>query len=167
MSQAKAFHGQAEKNLLDKAVQAFAKTKLGGKMFITVIPAVDKRLRAVTGGHVGLGVGQPVLTLHALGAKSGQPRKSPLLYTKHGDKLVVVASKAGATSHPAWYHNVVAHPDVEVDIGGERTPMRARTAEGAERDELWAVANDHYNGYAVYQQRAGDRVIPVVVLEPR
>jgi deazaflavin-dependent oxidoreductase (nitroreductase family) len=167
VSKPRSFHGQADKNVLDKAVQAFAKTRLGGKMFITVIPAWDKRLRALTGGHVGLGVGQPVLTLHARGAKSGQPRKSPLLYTLHGEKILVVASKAGATSHPAWYHNVVAHPDVEVEIGGERTPMRARIAAGTEREQLWAVVNDHYNGYAVYQQRAGSREIPVVVLEPR
>jgi deazaflavin-dependent oxidoreductase (nitroreductase family) len=163
----KQFRGQAEKNLLDKAVQAFAKTKLGGKMFITVIPAADKRLRALTRGHIGLGVGQPVLVLHARGAKSGQPRSSPLLYTAHGDKVLVIASKAGATSHPAWYHNCVAHPEVEIEIAGERTPMRARVAAGAEREELWAVVNDHYNGYEIYQRRAGDRVIPVVVLEPR
>lgn len=167
MSTAKGFKGQAEKGPYDKAVQAFAKTKLGGKMFLTVIPALDKRLMPLTKGRVRVGVGQPIVLLHTTGAKSGQPRVAPLLYTPQDEKVVLVASRAGMTAHPSWYHNLVAHPDVEAEIDGERRPMRARTAAGAEREELWALVNDHYNGYEIYQRRAGDRVIPIVILEPR
>ena len=163
----KQFKGQAEKNAYDKAVQAFARTKLGGYLFITVFPWLDTRLMPLTRGRVRVGIGQPIVLLHNTGANSGQPRLTPLLYTAHEDKIVIVASKAGAVAHPAWYHNVVAYPDVEAEIDGVRRPMRARVAEGAERDDLWALVNDHYNGYAIYQERAGGREIPVVVLEPR
>lgn len=158
---------QAEKSRLDKALQAFAKTKLGGKLFITVFPAIDKRLMPLTGGRLRTGIGQPILLLHALGAKSGQPRTTPLLYCRNGDQIVLVASKAGAEKNPAWYHNLVAHPDIEIEVDGSRRSVHAREAEGAERDELWSLVNDVYNGYDVYAERAGSRRIPVMVLEPR
>lgn len=153
---------------MDRMAQAFARTKLGGFLFITVFPAIDKRLMPLTGGRLKVALGQPILLLHMRGAKSGQPRVVPLLYTPHGDAFVIVASKAGAERHPAWYHNVRAHPEaVEVEIGRRRIPVTPRIAEGAERDELWSVVNDNYNGYQAYQHRAGERVIPVVVLEPK
>lgn len=158
---------QAEKNPVDKAMQAFARTKLGGKLFIGVIPAIDKRLMPLTKGRLKVALGQPILILHARGAKSGQPRETPLLYCTRGEQIILVASKAGAERHPAWYHNLVAHPDVEVEIGGERRAVRSREAQGAERDELWRFVNDIYNGYDVYAERTGGRTIPVMVLEPR
>jgi deazaflavin-dependent oxidoreductase (nitroreductase family) len=92
---------------------------------------------------------------------------SPLLATQQGELVVVIASKAGALKHPAWYHNVKAEPEVEVTIGGRRVPMRAEVAEGSERDRLWTMACDSYTGFATYQQRAGERVIRVVALRPR
>lgn len=158
---------QAEKTRFDRALQAFARSKLGGKLFITVFPAIDKRLMPLTGGRVRVGVRQPILLLHARGARSGQPRTTPLLYCRSDDRIVLVASKAGATSHPAWYHNLVANPDAEVEVDGETLPVRAREAEGAEREELWRLVNDVYNGYEVYADRAGGRRIPVMVLEKR
>ena len=112
-------------------------------------------------------MGQPILLLHTRGARSGEERTTPLLYTPRGGAFVVVASKAGATHHPAWYHNLRAHPDaVSVEVGGRRTAVRPRVVEGAERAELWKLVNDNYTGYTTYQGRAGDRVIPVVLLEP-
>lgn len=161
------YRGQSEKTSLDRLLQRFAKTKLGGTLFITVFPAIDRRLMPLTRGRVRVGVGQPMCLLHATGAKSGEPRVTPLLYTPRGDDVVLVASKAGAEHHPAWYHNLRANPDVQVEIGGERRPVRAREAAGAERDELWALVNDNYSGYDVYAERAGARQIPVMVLEPR
>jgi deazaflavin-dependent oxidoreductase (nitroreductase family) len=108
-----------------------------------------------------------MLLLHTRGARSGQPRSTPLLYTRHGRGYVIVASKAGADHHPAWYHNPRAHPDaVTIEVGGRRIPVRPHQAEGAEREELWRLVNDNYNGYQLYQQRAGERIIPVVLLEP-
>ena len=162
------FKGQHEKSRIDRAAQAFAKTRLGGFLFITVFPAIDKRLMRLTRGKVKVAFGQPILLLHVRGAKSGEPRVVPLLYTPHGDNFVIVASKAGAERHPSWFHNVRAHPDaVEVELGGKRIAVNPRIVEGAERDEMWALVNDNYNGYATYQDRAGERVIPVVVLEAK
>jgi deazaflavin-dependent oxidoreductase (nitroreductase family) len=161
------YRPQSQKSRSAKVLQTFAQTRLGGVLFLTVIPAIDRRLLPLTRGKASIAVGQPVLLLHARGAKSGVERTTPLLATKKGDLLVIVASKAGANSHPAWFHNVKANPDVEVSIDGERRPMRARIAEGEERDRLWAMACDNYSGYAAYQRRAGARVIPIVVLEPR
>jgi deazaflavin-dependent oxidoreductase (nitroreductase family) len=162
------FRGQREKTRVDRAAQAFAQTRLGGFLFITVFPAIDKRLMPLTRGRLKVAFGQPILLLHTRGAKSGQPRVAPLLYTSHGDAYVIVASKAGAEYHPSWYHNVRSHPDaVEVEIGGERIPVNPRIVEGAEREQMWSLVNDNYNGYETYQGRAGSRVIPVVVLEPR
>jgi deazaflavin-dependent oxidoreductase (nitroreductase family) len=163
-----AFRGQLDKTRADRMAQSFAKTRLGGFLFITVFPAIDKRLMPLTRGKLRVAFGQPILLLHMRGAKSGQPRVVPLLYTQHGEKFVIVASKAGAEHHPSWYHNIRAHPEVvEVELGGQRIPVTPRVVEGAERDEMWALVNDNYNGYETYQGRARDRVIPVVVLEPK
>jgi deazaflavin-dependent oxidoreductase (nitroreductase family) len=158
---------QAQKTAVDKLLQSFAQTRVGGKLFITVFPEIDRRLLPLTRGRMSTGLGQPVVLLHVRGAKSGVERTVPLLATKQGDLIVLIASKAGAVSHPAWFHNVRANPDVEVTLRGERVPMHATIAEGEERDRLWAMALDNYSGYARYQQRAGDRTIPVVALRPR
>ena len=91
----------------------------------------------------------------------------PLLATRTGDTVLLVASKAGSVRHPAWYHNVRANPDVEVTIDGRRVPMHAEIAEGEQRERLWRTVCDNYSGYATYQRRAGGRVIPVVALRPR
>ncbi len=161
------YRRQSEKTAFDRGLQRFAATRLGGLLFITVLPAIDKRLMPLTRGRIRMSLTTPSLLLHARGAKSGQPRVTPLVCTPHGDAYVVVASKAGADRHPAWYHNVVADPDVEIDVDGRRRRVRAREAQGAERDELWALVNDNYDGYTAYQERAGQRTIPVIVLEPR
>jgi deazaflavin-dependent oxidoreductase (nitroreductase family) len=157
---------QAQKTAVDRALQSFAQTRLGGKLFISVFPAIDRRLLPLTRGRLSTGMGQPVVLLHVRGAKSGAERTVPLLATKQDDLVVLIASKAGAVKHPAWFHNVKANPDVEVTLRGERVPMRATIAEGEERERLWAMAVDNYSGYDRYQTRAGARVIPVVALRP-
>ena len=112
-------------------------------------------------------MGQPILLLHTRGAKSGRPRASPLLYTPHENGFIIVASKAGAAHHPAWYHNIRAHPDsVTVEVGGRMIAVRPRVVDEPERSDLWRRVNDNYNGYETYEQRAGGRIIPVVLLEP-
>ena len=132
-----------------------------------MFPAIDRRLIPLTRGRVKVAMRQPILLLHTRGARSGQERTTPLLYTPHDDGFIVVASKAGAERNPAWYHNLRAHPDaVAVEIGGRRIPVQSRVVEGAGRDELWRIVNDHYNGYETYPGRAPNRVIPVVLLEP-
>lgn len=161
------YRPQAQKTWFDKSLQAFAQTRFGGYLFISVFPAIDRALIPVTRGKLSTGLGQPIILLHTRGAKSGVERTAPLLATQQGDLVVVIASKAGALKHPAWYHNVKADPEVEVTIGGRRVPMRAEIAAGSERDRLWAMACDNYAGYEIYQGRAGERVIPVVALRPR
>jgi len=161
------YRPQAEKSRLERLLQAFAQTALGGKLFISVFPEIDRRLIPLTRGRLSTGLGQPIVLLHSRGAKSGVERTTPLLATKSDDLVLVVASKAGARRHPAWFHNIRANRDVEVTMDGRRRPMRARVAEGEERERLWAMACDNYSGYGAYQRRAGDRLIPVIVLQPR
>lgn len=161
------FRSQAEKTWLDRLGQAFGRTRIGCWLGITVVPAIDRRLIPLTGGRLQVAAGQPVLLLHTIGARSGQRRTTPLLYTLYNGCYLVVASKGGASHHPAWYHNLRAHPDaVAVEVRGRRISVRPRVAAGTERAELWRVVNDNYRGYDVYQQRAGGRTIPVVVLVP-
>lgn len=161
------YRPQSEKSRFERLLQAFAQTSLGGKLFISVFPAIDRRLIPFTRGRLSTGLGQPIVLLHTRGAKSGLERTAPLLATKHGDLVLVIASKAGASRHPAWFHNIRVHPEVDVTVDGRRRPMRARVAEGEQRERFWAMACDNYSGYAAYQRQAGDRVIPVIVLEPR
>ncbi len=159
---------QSQKTRIDKLMQAFAQTPLGGRLFVSVFPALDRRLMPLTRGRLSTGLGQPVVLLHVRGARTGVERTIPLLATKTGDTVLLVASKAGAPKHPAWYYNVRANPDVEVTIGRVRQPMRAEIADrGEEHERLWRIVCDNYSGYATYQRRAQNRVIPVVALTPR
>ena len=120
-----------------------------------------------TDGEVGyLWNGATILVLTTTGRKSGEPRKFALIYDSRGDDLVVVASKGGAPDHPGWYENLLAHPDASVQVRGERFDVRARTADGAEREELWRLMNRSWPNYDTYATRT-DREIPVVVLERR
>lgn len=108
----------------------------------------------------------PMLLLDHEGARTGQWRTTPLVYVADGDDIVIVASKGGHPRHPAWFHNLVAHPDVVVQVGRDRRPVRGRVATPAERARLWPMAVATYPGYRGYQERT-EREIPLVVLEPR
>lgn len=118
-------------------------------------------------GHTIPGIGGRMLLLDHVGAKSGAKRTSPLLYFRDGEDLVIVASKGGYPKHPAWYHNLMANPDTEVQVGTERRKVHARVATSQERERLWPRAVKSYHGYADYQKRSKGREIPLVVLEPR
>jgi deazaflavin-dependent oxidoreductase (nitroreductase family) len=162
------YRPQRAKTRTDRATQAVARSPIGGWLFIHVFPVIDRWLIPHSRGRLKVAMGQPILLLHTRGARSGQPRTAPLLYTPRGDAFVVVASKAGDAHHPAWFHNLRAHPDsVAVDVNGTHAAVHPRIAEGPERDALWRVVNDNYDGYDTYQARAGERVIPIVVLEPK
>jgi len=108
--------------------------------------------------------GAKVLLLTTTGRTSGEPRTTPLIYENAGDDYVIVASQGGAPKHPGWYRNLAKDPDVEVQIEGDVFPARARTANGDERERLWARAAEQWPAYDDYQTRT-DREIPVVVLE--
>jgi deazaflavin-dependent oxidoreductase (nitroreductase family) len=127
---------------------------------------VIAEFRANAGKVGGNFEGAPMLLLHTTGAKSGVERVSPLMYQAlDGGRIAVFASKGGAPSNPDWYRNLVAHPDVSAEIGAETRRFRARTAEGAEREPIWAKQKADYPGFAEYEAKT-DREIPVVVLEP-
>jgi deazaflavin-dependent oxidoreductase (nitroreductase family) len=120
-----------------------------------------------TGGKVGGTLrGAPVCLLTTRGRKSGQPRTAPLLYIEDGDDVIVVASKGGWPSHPLWYLNLVADPEVTLQIGDDVRPMTARTANADERARLWQRVVSMYDDYANYQSWT-DREIPVVICSPR
>jgi deazaflavin-dependent oxidoreductase (nitroreductase family) len=141
----------------------------------TVIDAVTKGMNVVhraalrvSGGRFGKQVfGMQAVELHTTGRKSGQRRSvmltAPIL---EPGRVVLVASKGGDDRHPDWYHNLVDDPDVEITIDGETTPMRARTADPAEKAALWPTIVAAYKGYAGYQRRT-ERDIPVIICEPR
>ena len=118
------------------------------------------------GGRISAGpfAGRPVLLLTTTGAKTGEPRLAPLVYSRDGDRLVIVGSKAGAPVHPAWYLNLIANPIVTVEVGGETFQARATVAEGHERDRLYAQHAVQYPNFVEYQQRTARR-IPVILLE--
>ena len=122
----------------------------------------------LTGGRFGHHMpGAPqMLLLDHVGAKSGKKRTSPLAYLRDGDDLVIVASKGGHPKHPAWFHNLKAHPDTEVQVGRSKRRVTAKVATPAQRKRLWPKVVDLYSGYAGYQRRT-DREIPLVILKPR
>ena len=107
----------------------------------------------------------PSLLLTTTGRKSGERFVFPLFYGKDGDSYIVVASKGGAPQHPGWYRNLLANPDVDVQVGTAKLKARARTATGAERTRLWAKALEVWPPYAEDQQKS-EREIPVVLLDP-
>jgi F420H(2)-dependent quinone reductase len=107
------------------------------------------------------------LFLHSFGAKTGIERVTPLVYVEDGKNVAIIASKGGDTRQPAWFHNLKATPDVRVELRGEVRPVRARVAQGEERERLWKKAAKAWPDYDRYQERAPHRQIPVVVLEPR
>jgi deazaflavin-dependent oxidoreductase (nitroreductase family) len=117
------------------------------------------------GGKVGGPFeGAPLLLLHTVGAKTGQPRVNPMMYRQVPGGYAVFASKAGAPTNPDWYHNLLAHPRVTAEIGSDTVELRARVTEGEERERIWTAHKAAYPGFADYEQKT-TRQIPVVVLE--
>jgi deazaflavin-dependent oxidoreductase (nitroreductase family) len=111
--------------------------------------------------------GMPLLLLHHRGAKTGTERVNPLAYARDGERYVVFASKGGAPVNPDWYRNLMADPDVEIEVGTERVPVHAEEASGEERDRLFAEQKARSPQFAEYEQKTEGRVIPVVLLTPR
>ncbi len=118
------------------------------------------------GGQVGGPfAGAPLLLLHTTGAHSGLERVNPMMYQDLGGPVAVFASKGGQPTHPDWYHNLLAHPEVTAEIGTESRRFRARTAAGDEREPIWSRQKQAYPGFAGYEAKT-TREIPVVILDP-
>ena len=131
-----------------------------------ILGGLHRRIYRLTGGKVGGRIANmPVLLLTTTGRKSGRPRTQPLAYTRAGDGYAIIASKGGAAQHPLWYLNLRANPLAEVTVGRVTQKVRAREAEGEERERLWRQLADIYSGYDKYARKTSRR-IPVMVLEP-
>ena len=109
--------------------------------------------------------GVPTLLLTTRGRKSGLLRRTALIFGRDGKDYMVVASKGGAPKHPAWYLNLVANPEVEIQVGADKLKARARTATQEEKPRLWKIMADIFPKYNEYQAKAG-REIPLIILEP-
>jgi deazaflavin-dependent oxidoreductase (nitroreductase family) len=133
--------------------------KATGKLNVPVYRLSRGRLM----NTVGTG---PVLLLTSTGRRSGQKRTAPVLYLRDGERFVVVGSNAGNVRAPAWSYNLKANPDAEIELRGDRRPVRARVAEGEERADLWRKVNEMYEGFDDYDANTA-REIAVFVLEPR
>jgi deazaflavin-dependent oxidoreductase (nitroreductase family) len=122
-----------------------------------------EQFRASRGTRGGPFEGRPLLLLTTIGAKSGQPRTTPMMYIPDGDRLIVLASNAGAASHPDWYHNLLAHPLVTVEVRNETFAATATVTEGAERQQLWSMVVVQYPFFTDHQSKIA-RQIPVIAL---
>lgn len=137
-------------------------------MSSTEYPFGDEHVRVYreTGGEVGYvwKEDSTILLLTHTGRRTGREYTTPLIFGRDGEDLVIVASQGGSPTHPDWYLNLVANPEVGVQVKADRFPARARTAAGEERERLWRMMNGIWRHYDAYQERT-TRVIPVVVLE--
>ena len=130
------------------------------QMTLTLIAELREYGHALHGPFVG----RQVLLLTTTGAKSGEERIAPLAYHRDGDHYVIIASKGGAPTHPAWYHNLLANPTAIIEVDLQTIKVHATIAEGAERQRLWDQQVAIHPGFAEYPKKT-DRVIPIVVLE--
>ena len=122
--------------------------------------------RANHGRVGGNFAGAPLLLLHTVGARSGQPRMNPMMYLADGGRYLVFASKAGSDSNPDWYWNLRANPDVTIEVGDETIAVHATELTGAERNEKYRIQSERFPGFAGYQQKTS-RTIPVIALPRR
>jgi len=119
------------------------------------------------GGKVGGSFdGAPLLLLHSTGARSGRERVTPVMYQAVEDGFAIFASKAGADSHPDWYHNLRAHPRARIEVGSDVLDVTARVLDAQQREPIWAEQKTRFPGFADYEAKT-DRVIPVVMLDRR
>ncbi|WP_370495620.1 nitroreductase family deazaflavin-dependent oxidoreductase [Mycobacterium sp. pR1184] len=125
-----------------------------------------EEFRANHGRLGGQFEGAPVLLLHSKGARSGEERVSPMMYLADGQRYLVFASAAGADRNPAWYHNLVAHPDARIEVGDDVIEVRAVELHGDERDQMYALQASRYPGFADYEHKT-TRTIPVLALIPQ
>jgi deazaflavin-dependent oxidoreductase (nitroreductase family) len=153
-------------SLYERTMEKFARTPAGDWYMKRVAPALDPPLLRLTGGRVSSVYPVRVMLLTTTGAKTGQPRTLPLLYLTDGERLILIASNYGKTSHPAWYRNLVANPKADV-LAGKRSGTYTATeiTDPAERDRAWDLALDTYAGYGDYESRSGDRTIPLIRLD--
>lgn len=127
--------------------------------------AVIQEFRQNQGKVGGYFANMDLLLLHTTGARSGQSHVNPVATMRDGNRYIIIASKGGAPSHPDWYHNLVAHPTVRVEVGADEFEAKAEVLAEPERSEAYNRMAAQYPGFAEYEPKT-DRVIPVIVLHP-
>ena len=156
-------------NPFRRPVSTLASSALGARIFAKLLHPLDGLVLKLTGGKHSLTnviTGLPVYWLTTTGAKSGQPRQVTLLGFAEGGRVILIASNWGQAHYPAWYHNLKAHPRVELTHQGTTGTYIPPGAHGAERQAAWQQAVALYPGYENYVARAGGRHIPVMILTP-
>ena len=159
----------AEANPLHRAVRRVVSTRPVAWLFARILHRIDGVTYRATRGRTTASMwssGLPMVMLTTTGARTGQARTMPVVGVPHGDQLVLIASNYGQQRHPAWYHNLRAHPRVSVDVGGVTREYVAHELSGAERDSRFEDAVQVHPGWLQYQTWAGDRRIPVILLDP-
>lgn len=149
--------------------QRLASTKGAAWLFSYIMTPIDRWIINLSGRRFSLTslvTGLSVVTLTAVGAKSGQPRSVPLVAMFDGEKVILVASNWGQKHHPSWYHNLKAHPEAQVMFKGVNRNYVAEEISGEVYEKYWAQAVATYVGYKSYQTRTGGRKIPMFVLTP-
>jgi deazaflavin-dependent oxidoreductase (nitroreductase family) len=145
-----------------------AASPLGSLVVRYFVQPIDRLLLPLSRGRVSFSAFlYPTLMLTTIGARSGQPRRTPLIFLPDGERFVLIASNFGGERHPAWYYNLRANPVAQVTLRGRTRAFIAHEAGGVEREELWQRAVAYYPGYRAYQRRTGGRAIPIMVLAPR
>ena len=158
-----------EANAVQKSIRRFAAGGAGSWLFARLAPRIDRPVHRLTRGRhtfASLISGLPVVMLTTTGAKSGEPRTVPVLGIPTSDGLAVIASNWGQRRHPAWYHNLRAHPEAQIALDGSRRRVRAVEADDQRRARIWEEGLRVYPGFGQYEQRASERRISVFVLEP-
>lgn len=159
---------ESNDNLFNQAIKKLAALQVSSWLLSRTLQRIDRFVLRVSGGRITLTSllsGAPVVWLYSTGAKSGQKRATPLLGIFDADKPILVASSFGSKRHPDWYYNLIADPRVELSWRGVIRHYHARQLEGEERKRGWQLALERYRGFAVYAERAGEREIPVFILE--
>jgi deazaflavin-dependent oxidoreductase (nitroreductase family) len=157
---------RASRGPVYRAYVRFLGTRLAAWLSMKIVWKVDPHLMRLTRGRLGMGLMVPTALLETTGARSGKPRSNGVIYFNDGKRVTIVASKLGATEHPAWFHNARANSDVV--LGGRS--FRAEVVEDAEeRTRLWGLADRVFPPYAIYRERAAQtgRTIPILQLVPR
>ena len=136
------------------------------RQFIKPFSRFNVLIYRLTGGRLmGTFQGRPVVLVTMTGAKSGQQRTIPLMYVPYKEGVIIVASQGGAPHSPVWYKNLVANPDIEVQVRSRKMKLRARQVDDEEKARVWPTCCEHYPAFEDYQART-DRNIPVFVCEP-
>ena len=127
--------------------------------------SIIEEFRANEGKVGGPFQGAPMVLITTTGAKSGEPRTAPLVYLQDGDRVVIIASKAGAPTNPDWYHNLRANPEAAIEVGSDKVEVLATEATGDERDELFERQARLFSQFGEYAEKT-NRTIPVMLLNP-